>query len=190
MKYLTFMITVLVSTILSAAPSYTPEQEKQVAFCSGLLTGYHANSGGNMMKYLIEIAKPTERYHYILVREFDKGVGYVNGWHGGCKSQKKCNEASLSDGATNAWKHFKCGDYGLDDTFTTPTTSEIKTSKEKKQSYKIGTQIDDEPCTCVFNKNRMWNPETIIWNNEEWKCAIYKTDGTCSKVSIVTEESE
>ncbi|MGF1765435.1 hypothetical protein [Aliivibrio kagoshimensis] len=190
MKYLTFMISFLVSTILSAAPSYTPEQEKQVAFCSGLLTGYHADSGGSMMKYLIEIARPTDRYHYILVREFDRGVGFVNGWHRGCKSQKNCDETSLSDGATNAWKHFKCGDYGLDNTFKTPTTTEITAPKEKKQSAKIGTQTDDEPCTCVFNKNRMWNPEKVLWKEQYWKCSIYKDDGTCSEVSIITEESE
>ncbi|MDB1123795.1 YARHG domain-containing protein [Vibrio algarum] len=47
------------------------------------------------------------------------------------------------------------------------------------------TQTDEKPCTCVFNMNRAWNPEKIIWNNEAWKCTIYKDDGTCSEVQKV-----
>lgn len=47
------------------------------------------------------------------------------------------------------------------------------------------TQTDKQPCTCVFNMNRAWNPEKIIWENEAWKCTIYKDDGTCSEVQKV-----
>lgn len=55
----------------------------------------------------------------------------------------------------------------------------------KKQSRKIGDVIDDEPCTCVFNTNRMWNPEKILWNGEEWYCSTYNADGTCGAVALV-----
>ncbi|KOO01842.1 hypothetical protein [Vibrio nereis] len=58
-------------------------------------------------------------------------------------------------------------------------------SNEKKGTFKIGDNVDDVPCTCVFNKNRMWNPETIMWNNEEWYCSNYNEDGTCASVALV-----
>jgi hypothetical protein len=62
--------------------------------------------------------------------------------------------------------------------------------KNKKVSSKIAEKADEIPCTCVFNKNRMWNPEEIVWNNQLWECAIYKDDGTCSKVQIVKEKKD
>lgn len=49
----------------------------------------------------------------------------------------------------------------------------------------IAKASDEEPCTCVFNKNRMWNPEQIMWNNAPWKCTDYKDDGTCNEVQKV-----
>jgi hypothetical protein len=57
---------------------------------------------------------------------------------------------------------------------------------EKKVSRKISESYDEEPCTCVFNKNRMWNPESIVWNNEEWRCSEYNEDGTCGAVARIT----
>lgn len=194
MKYLILMVTLWSTVALSAAPSYTPKQEREVAFCSGLLSGYNSADSTNMMKYLIKIAKPTDKYHFMLVREYDRGGGYVNGWHEGCKSQQSCNETSLSDGAISAWKHFKCSNYGLDTYFNTPTTPkkviEKENAEDEKGPAKIGSNPDDEPCTCVFNKNRMWNPEKIVWNNEEWKCANYNTDGTCSEVTTIGEKAK
>ncbi|MDF4902106.1 hypothetical protein P3551_22750 [Vibrio parahaemolyticus] len=44
---------------------------------------------------------------------------------------------------------------------------------------------DEVPCTCVFNKNRAWNPEKIIWRDVFWECANYRDDGTCAKVRKV-----
>lgn len=189
MKYLTLMVTLWFTAALSAAPSYTPKQEREVAFCSGLLNGYNSENSTNMMTYLIEIAKPTDRYHFMLVREYDRGIGYVEGWHEACLRQQSCNEASLSYAAISTWKHFKCSNYGLDTLFNTPTTPEKVIGKanteEVNGSAKIGSNPDDEPCTCVFNKNRMWNPDKIVWNNEEWVCTNYTTDGLCSEVSKV-----
>ena len=60
---------------------------------------------------------------------------------------------------------------------------------DKSVSRKIGDKDDDVPCTCVFNKNRMWNPEKIVWNDEEWECANYKDDGTCSEVQKIKDVS-
>lgn len=67
-------------------------------------------------------------------------------------------------------------------------SSSLVLAKDKKISSKIGEKIDDVPCTCVFNKNRMWNPEKIVWNNEEWECTTYKEDGTCAAVGIVMNQ--
>ncbi|MCG9783738.1 hypothetical protein L1D52_15410 [Vibrio brasiliensis] len=64
-------------------------------------------------------------------------------------------------------------------------SSTVIASNEKKGTFKIGDNADDIPCTCVFNKNRMWNPETIMWNNEEWYCSNYNEDGTCASVALV-----
>lgn len=190
MKYLTLIVSLFVAVALSAAPSYTPEQERQVAYCSGLLSGYNSTSSTNMMTYLIKIAKPTDKYHFMLIRDYDRGVGYVNGWHEGCKSQQSCDEKSLAEGAKNAWLYHTCNNYGLDSKFKTPTTPKEVVKKEEKTIPKIGSQPDDEPCTCVFNKNREWNPEKIIWNNRFWKCAHYKVDGTCSEVEMFDIEAE
>ncbi len=40
----------------------------------------------------------------------------------------------------------------------------------------------DAPCTCVFNKNRTWNPEKINWKGGVWKCNRYADDGYCHEV--------
>lgn len=49
------------------------------------------------------------------------------------------------------------------------TMSVYSETGERKASSEIGTSDDDVPCTCtcIFNKNRMWSPEKIVWNNEE-----------------------
>ena len=66
----------------------------------------------------------------------------------------------------------------------------IKTSgKNAAVSESIGAKADEVPCTCVFNKNRMWNPEKVMWNNAYWKCSIYKDDGTCSEVQKIRDVS-
>ncbi|KLN66439.1 hypothetical protein [Vibrio sp. VPAP30] len=59
---------------------------------------------------------------------------------------------------------------------------------ERKVSRKMGETPDDIPCTCVFNKNRMWNPEKIVWNNEEWHCSKYNDDGTCESVALLNSK--
>ncbi len=47
----------------------------------------------------------------------------------------------------------------------------------------------DEPCTCAFNSKRMWNPETIIWNDERWRCTGYNEEtGACLDVEVVKED--
>lgn len=49
----------------------------------------------------------------------------------------------------------------------------------------IEEEADDIPCTCVFNKNRDWNPDKVLWNDGYWECSNYKTDGTCSQVRLI-----
>ncbi|MFT6984857.1 MAG: hypothetical protein ACJAT7_000658 [Psychromonas sp.] len=80
-------------------------------------------------------------------------------------------------------EEWECAIY--EDDGTCSAVQVIKIAKDKKTSIKTAEKADEDPCTCVFNKNRMWNPEKIIWNNEEWECANYKDDGTCSAVQIV-----
>ncbi len=65
-------------------------------------------------------------------------------------------------------------------TFLKQHEQEAKATTNKKEQAK-----SDAPCACVFNKNRMWNPEKILWNNTYWQCANYRDDGTCSKVSKI-----
>ncbi len=57
-------------------------------------------------------------------------------------------------------------------------------------SSKLSNKEDKEPCTCVFNKNRAWNPEKVMWNDHFWKCTSYKDDGTCSAVGIIGDVVE
>ena len=45
--------------------------------------------------------------------------------------------------------------------------------------------VSDVPCTCVFNKNRQWNPERITYNGAKWECEHYNADGTCARVRRV-----
>ncbi len=65
------------------------------------------------------------------------------------------------------------------------TSSAQANDSSKKSSRKVGDTFDDEPCTCVFNNTRMWNPEKILWNGEEWHCSKYNEDGTCDSVGLV-----
>nr|WP_321403391.1 tetratricopeptide repeat protein [uncultured Desulfobacter sp.] len=43
----------------------------------------------------------------------------------------------------------------------------------------------DVPCTCVFNKNRQWNPNRITFKGIKWECDHYNADGTCAQVRRV-----
>lgn len=53
-------------------------------------------------------------------------------------------------------------------------------------SQAFGEELaSDVPCTCVFNKNRLWNPERITYNNAKWECEHYNADGTCARVRRV-----
>jgi hypothetical protein len=69
--------------------------------------------------------------------------------------------------------------------FCVLSSSAVMADKDKKVSTKFGESPDDIPCKCIFNQNRMWNPERIIWHNEEWECKEYKEDGTCAEVHKV-----
>lgn len=59
--------------------------------------------------------------------------------------------------------------------------------ENRPSSRKIGAKTDDLPSTVVFNKNRMWNPDKILWNNKFFKCGNYRDDGTCEYVRELTE---
>ncbi|WP_354625344.1 hypothetical protein [Psychromonas sp. MME2] len=54
-------------------------------------------------------------------------------------------------------------------------------AKDKNMVGKTG----DVPCPCVFNKNRAWNPDKIVWNNQEWFCSKYNEDGLCDSVAVI-----
>ncbi|EGQ7800808.1 hypothetical protein P6A00_004506 [Vibrio parahaemolyticus] len=58
-------------------------------------------------------------------------------------------------------------------------------AKASLESALKSADKDEVPCTCVFNKNRAWNPEKVIWRDVCWECANYRDDGTCSKVRKV-----
>lgn len=58
-------------------------------------------------------------------------------------------------------------------------------AKASLESALKSADKDEVPCTCVFNKNRAWNPEKIIWRDVFWECANYRDDGTCSNVRKV-----
>lgn len=53
----------------------------------------------------------------------------------------------------------------------------LQTAKNKLKAF--------IPATVVFNKNREWNPEKIIWQGYFWECANYNADATCEKVQLV-----
>jgi hypothetical protein len=40
----------------------------------------------------------------------------------------------------------------------------------------------EQPCTAVFNCNRIWNPHTITFSGDEWICAKYDEIGACIRV--------
>lgn len=44
---------------------------------------------------------------------------------------------------------------------------------------------DDIPSVHIFNKNREWNPEKIIWRDNFWECAEYRDNGTCVEVRAI-----
>ena len=39
-------------------------------------------------------------------------------------------------------------------------------ASNKQGTSRVGEKADDVPCTCVFNSNRMWNPEKVLWNKD------------------------
>jgi hypothetical protein len=50
------------------------------------------------------------------------------------------------------------------------------------------TASDDAPCTCVFDRTRMWVPETFSWKDRVWKCSSYDDDGIyCTGVVEIKE---
>jgi len=61
---------------------------------------------------------------------------------------------------------------------TEPKPTNIETTNQEKVD-------SDVPCTCIFNQNRLWNPEKIRWHGVFWECANYRDDGTCSQVQKV-----
>ncbi|CAG35130.1 hypothetical protein [Desulfotalea psychrophila] len=65
--------------------------------------------------------------------------------------------------------------------------STVAMASDKQGTSKVGGPSDEEPCTCVFNNNRQWNPEKVLWNNAYWKCSNYKNDGTCSEVKKIED---
>ncbi len=58
-----------------------------------------------------------------------------------------------------------------------------------KQQLKDAKKKLEDPCTCVFNKNRMWNPEKVLWNDVYWICSTYKDNGECSEVKKINDVS-
>ena len=61
---------------------------------------------------------------------------------------------------------------------------QIRKLKEPTQKIKE-SNLDDVPNTVVFNRNREWNPEKIIWKDKFWECTNYNDDGICLKVEEV-----
>lgn len=64
-------------------------------------------------------------------------------------------------------------------------------SSASSPSSDVDEKVDpDAPCTVVFDKTRMWVPETMTWKNKEWKCDKYDAEGIyCLRVIEVKEDS-
>jgi hypothetical protein len=69
--------------------------------------------------------------------------------------------------------------------FSVLASSIVLADRTKTVSTKFGEKRDDKPIANIFNKNRMWNPEKVLWNDEYWKCAYYKKNGVCAEVEKI-----
>jgi len=58
---------------------------------------------------------------------------------------------------------------------------------EREKLAKWKEKVETTPCTCVFNKNRSWNPATFVWKDATWVCAIWKEDGSCAEVKKISD---
>lgn len=52
---------------------------------------------------------------------------------------------------------------------------------------RIGESQEDLPCKCIFDRNRKFNPEKIVWKNAVYKCAVYLDNGACNRVEKVKD---
>jgi lipase chaperone LimK len=60
-------------------------------------------------------------------------------------------------------------------------------SQNKQATVQTNATPDDAPCKCIFDKNRKFNPEKIVWKGGVWKCSIYLDNGACNKVIRVRD---
>lgn len=60
-------------------------------------------------------------------------------------------------------------------------------NKTATYTFRKEEDIGEPPCVCIFNKNRMFNHDKIVWDNEEWECVVYKDDGLCEKVQKINQ---
>ena len=65
--------------------------------------------------------------------------------------------------------------------------SSIATPKAEKSVSKPPSDMREKPMLCVFDKNRSWNPERIVFNDAIWECAEYGDDGVCLRVQKVKD---
>ncbi|MCZ4336401.1 hypothetical protein [Shewanella colwelliana] len=63
--------------------------------------------------------------------------------------------------------------------------TDATTNKTATYTFRKEEEIGQPPCACVFDKNRMYNPDKIVWHGEDWECAVYKDDGHCEKVQKI-----
>lgn len=60
-------------------------------------------------------------------------------------------------------------------------------AKATSLSTRIGESTEDLPCKCIFDRNRRFNPEKIVWKNAVYKCAVYLENGACNRVEKVKD---
>lgn len=75
--------------------------------------------------------------------------------------------------------------YDAEIQFLDATKKAYQPQSAKTINKTIAEKADEEPCTCVFNQNRQWNPENVMWNGKYWECSIYNSDGTCGEVQVL-----
>lgn len=60
-------------------------------------------------------------------------------------------------------------------------------AKQEAQRQANRAKPGEAPWPGIFDKNRKFNPEKIVWKDGIWSCAHYRADGVCSQVVRVKD---
>ena len=59
--------------------------------------------------------------------------------------------------------------------------------QSKPDPEQTNARASDEPCKCIFDKNRKSKPVKIVWKGGVWTCGIYLDNGASNKVIRVKD---